>query len=76
MLILRVIYVFYNKGIAFMGLLKKSMEDEKQNKKLIKNLRKLSLTGRMCYLFMCVEKYLISLYHQKDWTPVAKRCWQ
>ena len=51
-------------------------EEEKQNKKLIKSLRKLSLTGRLCYLFMCIEKYLITLYPQKDWSPVAKRCWQ
>ncbi len=56
--------------------LKWKTEEEKQNKKLVKSLRKLSLTGRLCYLFMCVEKYLTALYPQKDWTPVAKRCWQ
>lgn len=58
-----------------MWFLKGRME-EKQNKKLVRSVRKLSLTGRMCYLFMCIEKYLITLYPQKDWTPVAKRCWQ
>lgn len=36
----------------------------------------LSLTGRLCYLFMCIEKYLVTCYPHKDWTPVAKRCWQ
>lgn len=56
--------------------LERKTEEEKQEKKLIKDLRKLSLTGRMCYLFMCIEKYLTVLYPQKDWTPVAKRCWQ
>ena len=24
---------------------------------------------------MCIEKYLINLYPQKDWTPVARRMW-
>lgn len=36
----------------------------------------ISLTGRLCYLFMCIERYLITLYPERDWTPVAKRCWQ
>lgn len=34
------------------------------------------MTGRLCYLFMCIEKYLITCYPKRDWTPVAKRCWQ
>lgn len=41
-----------------------------------KELEKLSLTGRLCYLFMCLETYLITCYPDRDWTPVAKRCWQ
>lgn len=64
------------KVVSFMWFLKGKTEEEKQNKKLVRSIRKLSLTGRMCYLFMCIEKYLIMLYPQKDWTPVAKRCWQ
>lgn len=39
-------------------------------------LKKLSLTGRLCYLFMCIEKYLVTCYSERDWVPVAKRCWQ
>lgn len=39
-------------------------------------LKKLSMTGRLCYLFMCLEKYLLACYPGRDWTPVAKRCWQ
>lgn len=39
-------------------------------------LKSLSLTGRLCYLFMCIEKYLVTCYPDKDWTAVAKRCWQ
>ena len=38
--------------------------------------RELSLTGRLCYLFMCIEKYLVTCYPDRDWTPVAQRCWQ
>lgn len=41
-----------------------------------KELKQLSLTGRLCYLFMCLEKYLTACYPDRDWTPVAKRCWQ
>jgi len=45
-------------------------------KALEKNLRKLSMTGRLCYLFMCMEVYLVTLFPERDWSPVAKRCWQ
>lgn len=44
--------------------------------KLQEEFKGLSLTGRLCYLFMCLEKYLIACYPDRDWTPVAKRCWQ
>lgn len=43
---------------------------------LSKEFEKLSLTGRLCYLFMCIEKYLITCYIDRDWTPVAQRLWQ
>lgn len=45
-------------------------------KKLREELATLSITGRLCYLFMCIEKYLITCYPERDWTPVAKRFWQ
>lgn len=41
-----------------------------------KQLRKLSATGRFCYLFLCIETYLLTRYPQKDWSPIAKRMWQ
>ena len=44
--------------------------------RLTDELRNISLTGRLCYLFMCIEKYLVSVYPDRDWTPVAKKCWQ
>lgn len=36
---------------------------------------RLSLTGRFCFVFLCVEAYLTACYPQKDWTPVSKRMW-
>lgn len=36
----------------------------------------ITLTGRMCFLFMCIERYLISCYPDRDWTPVAAKMWQ
>lgn len=38
--------------------------------------KNITLTGRLCYLFMCIEKYLVSCYPDRDWTCVAKKCWQ
>ena len=35
----------------------------------------ISITGRLCYLFMCIEKYLTTLYPDRDWTPVSERLW-
>ena len=36
----------------------------------------ITLIGRLCYLFMCIEKYLVSLYPHQNWLPIAKRMWQ
>ena len=36
----------------------------------------ISLTGRLCYLFMCFEQYVTACYPEKDWTLVAQKCWQ
>ena len=44
--------------------------------KMESELKTLSLTGRLCYLFMCIEKYLTLCYPERDWSFVAKRCWQ
>lgn len=43
---------------------------------MMDDFKEISLTGRLCYLFMCIEKYLIFCYPNKDWTPIAKKCWQ
>ncbi len=36
----------------------------------------ITMTGRICYIFMCIERYLTALYPERDWTPIAKRMWQ
>ncbi len=44
--------------------------------RIIKEFYNITMTGRLCYIFMCMEKYLVTLYPERDWTPVAKRMWQ
>lgn len=39
-------------------------------------LDNLSLTGRLCYLFMCIEKYLAICYPERNWKIAAKKFWQ
>lgn len=36
----------------------------------------LSMTGRLCYLFMGIERYLTACYPERSWEPVARRMWQ
>ena len=36
----------------------------------------ISMTGRLCYIFMCVERYLLAVYPDKDWTVIAQKMWQ
>ena len=31
----------------------------------------ITMTGRLCYIFMCIERYLTTLYPERDWTPEA-----
>lgn len=54
------------------------MSEQEKNEKFQfeRELKQLSMTGRFCYLFMCIETYLITLYPEKNWTPVVERCWQ
>lgn len=35
----------------------------------------ISMNGRMAYLIMCVENYLISRYPDKDWSVLAQKMW-
>lgn len=36
----------------------------------------ITMTGKICYIFMCIERYLVDKYPDRDWTPVAKHMWQ
>ena len=35
----------------------------------------ISMIGRLAYLFMCIERYLVNKYPDRDWTVVADRLW-
>lgn len=48
----------------------------KRKNVLYQQLKRLTGTGRFCYLFLCIETYLINCYPEKDWTLVSKRMWQ
>lgn len=52
------------------------MQSVMMDRRKVQELKRLSLTGRLCYLFLCIERYLTICYPDRDWTPVAKRCWQ
>ena len=51
------------------------MEADRKKFELAKELRNITMTGRLIYIFMCIERYLVSLYPERDWTPVANRMW-
>ncbi|MBP5705936.1 MAG: hypothetical protein J6W76_01525, partial [Spirochaetales bacterium] len=44
-----------------------------ENKDL--RFKTITMTGRLCYIFMCVERYLLAVYPDKDWTVVARKMW-
>lgn len=35
----------------------------------------INMTGRVCWLIMCVERYLVTLWPERDWTVVAEHLW-
>lgn len=39
------------------------------------NYSLLSERGVVCYIFMCIERYLLKLYPEYDWKPLAKNMW-
>lgn len=43
---------------------------------IIKDFYNITMNGRLCYIFMCIERYLTQLYPERDWTPISKRMWQ
>ncbi|SEL29834.1 hypothetical protein [Ruminococcus albus] len=43
---------------------------------IIKDFYNITMNGRLCYIFMCIERYLTQLYPERDWAPISKRMWQ
>ena len=38
-------------------------------------IQKVSMNGRMAYIVLCVEKYLITKYPEKDWSILSEKMW-
>ena len=51
------------------------MEEDRTKLALAKQFRNITMTGRLIYIFMCIERYLVSMYPDRDWTQVASRMW-
>ena len=34
-----------------------------------------SFTGRLAYIIMCVEKFLVTMYPNRDWTLLTEKMW-
>ena len=41
-----------------------------------KRFDSVSMNGRMAYVIMCVESFLVSKYPEKDWTFVSETLWR
>ena len=41
-----------------------------------KRFENITVIGRLCNIFMCMERYLLALYPGRDWTLVARKMWQ
>ena len=50
-------------------------EEDRKKYDHAKKYSRITMTGRLIYIFMCIERYLTSLYPDRDWTPVARRLW-
>lgn len=45
-------------------------------KKITEKLKSVSVAGRIAFILMCIEKYLVAQYPEKDWTPLAEEMWK
>ena len=43
---------------------------------IIKQLESASSTGKMAYLVLCLEGYLLEKMPERDWTPILEILWQ
>ena len=41
-----------------------------------KRFENITMNGRMFFIFMCIERYLLALYPDRDWSLVAKKMWR
>lgn len=48
----------------------------KSIKKLTEKLMSISVAGRIAFIIMCIEKYLVVKYPEKDWSPLAEEMWR
>lgn len=44
-------------------------------KKITEKLKNISVAGRIAFIIMCIEKYLVVKYPEKDWSPLAEEMW-
>ena len=42
-----------------------------RNALLWKYFKDITMTGRLCYDFMCIERYLLTLYPEADWSKIT-----
>ncbi|MBR4731267.1 MAG: hypothetical protein IK081_00725 [Lachnospiraceae bacterium] len=50
-------------------------EEDRRKYFCAEKFRNVTMTGRLIYLFECIERYLVSKYPDRDWTIVARRLW-
>ena len=48
---------------------------EQERADTAKRFYNVTLTGRLYYLFLCIERYMTTLYPDADWEPVVSRMW-
>ena len=48
----------------------------KSIEKITEKLRSISVVGRIAFIIMCIEKYLVAKYPQKDWSPLTEEMWR
>lgn len=50
-------------------------EEDRRKYLRAEKFKNVTMTGRLIYIFECIERYLVSRYPDRDWTIVARRLW-
>ena len=50
-------------------------EEDRKKYSYAKKYWNITMTGRLIYILMCIERYLLVVHPNRDWTPVARRMW-